>query len=132
MSVLIDTSAFYALLDSQDLSHDQADREWRDLLSYSGALVTSSYVVLETCALLQNRIGLDAVRCFHEEILPSVRIGWVDALTYGVGMTVLLAIGRRGLSLVDCVSFVVMERLGIKDVFTFDAHFKDRGFECRP
>jgi predicted nucleic acid-binding protein len=72
------------------------------------------------------------VRCFHEEIAPSVRIEWVDELTHGVGVSVLLSIGKRGLSLVDCVSFVVMERLRIKDVFTFDPHFRERGFECRP
>ena len=96
MNVFIDTSAFYALLDLQDISHEQADSVWRGLLDYRGTLVTSSYVILETCALLQNRIGLNAVRCFHEEIAPSVRTEWVDDLTHGVGISVLLSIGKRG------------------------------------
>jgi predicted nucleic acid-binding protein len=42
MSVFIDTSAFYALLDLQDISHEQADSVWRGLLDYRGTLVTSS------------------------------------------------------------------------------------------
>ncbi|RME55690.1 MAG: VapC toxin family PIN domain ribonuclease, partial [Caldilineae bacterium] len=35
---------------------------------------------------------------------------------------------RRGLSLVDCTSFVVMQQLGIDTAFAFDNHFKEQGF----
>lgn len=31
--------------------------------------------------------------------------------------------------IVDCVSFVVMRRLGIKEAFTSDRHFRAAGFE---
>jgi len=35
---------------------------------------------------------------------------------------------RKKLSLVDCVSFNLMRRLGVKKVFAFDPHFKEQGF----
>ena len=34
-----------------------------------------------------------------------------------------------GFSFTDCVSFVVMEALGIRKAFTFDEHFEVMGFE---
>jgi predicted nucleic acid-binding protein len=38
------------------------------------------------------------------------------------------AANRRSLSLVDCVSFVVMRQLAIRDAFAFDRHFEEQGF----
>jgi len=40
-----------------------------------------------------------------------------------------LTAARRQLSLVDCISFEVMRRRGIKTAFTFDDHFAEQGFE---
>ncbi|MEI6809693.1 MAG: hypothetical protein WCN95_13310, partial [bacterium] len=33
---------------------------------------------------------------------------------------------------VDCVSFEVMRRLGLRNVFAFDNHFAEQGFLVRP
>jgi predicted nucleic acid-binding protein len=33
---------------------------------------------------------------------------------------------------VDCVSFEVMRRLGIRRAFTLDEHFREQGFEVVP
>jgi predicted nucleic acid-binding protein len=41
-----------------------------------------------------------------------------------------LTASRRKLSLVDCVSFVIMRDLGVKDVFGFDEDFQKEGFTC--
>ena len=37
--------------------------------------------------------------------------------------------GRRGLSLVDCMSFIVMRKLEVRQAFAFDADFEREGFE---
>jgi uncharacterized protein len=36
----------------------------------------------------------------------------------------------RSLSLVDCVSFVVMRQMGLDTAFVFDRHFRNQGFHC--
>ena len=41
----------------------------------------------------------------------------------------MLTAARRRLSLVDCVSFDVMRRLGLNRVFCFDQHFEEQGFD---
>jgi predicted nucleic acid-binding protein len=44
---------------------------------------------------------------------------------------VLLA-ARLQLSLVDCASFEVMRRAGLREAFAFDAHFAASGFGLVP
>lgn len=44
-------------------------------------------------------------------------------------MGVQLTVGRRALSLADCVSFEVMRRTGLRSAFAFDPHFREFGYE---
>ena len=128
MRVFIDTSAFYALLDRDDAHHARARRAWTGLLKAAHALVTSNYILVETSALLQNRLGMEAIRAFHDEMLPLINIEFVASGTHRSGVAALLSASRRDLSLVDCVSFEVMRASGINTVFAFDKHFKEQGF----
>ncbi len=132
MRLFIDTSAFFALLDHDDAQHSTAKRVWKDLLREDGTLLTSNYVLVECFALMQNRLGLRAVRDFQESILPLIQVEYVDPEMHRAGVSALLAASRRNLSLVDCVSFEVMRTLGIKAVFTFDIHFREQGFSINP
>ena len=132
MSTFVDTSAFYALLVSNDVGHEAAKRTFNRLLAGGQRLVTSNYVVVETCALLQNRLGLPAVRCFHEDLVPIVRTEWVGEAVHEAGVSAILASDMRGLSLVDCTSFALMRQLGIRAAFTFDKHFAEQGFATKP
>jgi uncharacterized protein len=128
MRIFIDTSAFYALLDRDDNNHQRAKREWTDILNTGHTLVTSNYVLVESFALLQNRLGMGAVRGFQEDILPLINIEFVAPAMHQSGVAALLSASRRNLSLIDCVSFEIMRTIGIKTVFAFDPHFKQQGF----
>ena len=133
MSVFVDTSAFFAVLDADDENHDTARQMWEGLLTQEEVvLVCSNYVLVETLALVQRRLGIPAVRTFQEDIMPVLNVEWVDETIHQVGIASVLAAARRGLSLVDCVSFEIMRRLGIKTAFAFDHHFEEQGFECLP
>ena len=132
MSTFIDTSALLAVLDADDLNHPAAKGAWASLLADGDELHCTNYVLVETYALLQNRLGMQAVRTFHEDIAPVLRVDWADAASHASSVSALLTAGRRTLSLVDCASFEAMRRLGITVAFTFDRHFGEQGFRCMP
>jgi predicted nucleic acid-binding protein len=132
MTVLLDTSAFLAMLNVDDNNHSGAKKEWGDLINSDRSLVSHNYVLIESFALIQRRMGNKAVRVFEEDILPLINIEWIGERMHKSAVSALFAAGRRNLSLVDCVSFEVMRTLGIKKVFTFDSHFKEQGFHCVP
>lgn len=124
----VDTSAIYAVLDRSDANHEAAKASWFALLDSDEPLFTTSYVVVECCALAQSRLGLEAVRSISEELLPVLEIVWVDEPTHSMAMAALLAAQRRKLSLVDCVSFAVSRQRGSRVAFAFDQHFVEEGF----
>lgn len=128
MSVFIDTSAFIALLVAEDENNKKAAETWRQFLGADEHLVTSNYIMVETCALLQRRIGMNALKIFMEDILPVVMVEWVDLSLHDAGISGLMMSSKSGPNIVDCISFAVMRKLVIKNAFTFDKHFSDQGF----
>ena len=128
MTCFVDTSALLAVMDKDDAFHKEAKASWGRLTEQQATLVTTNYVVLETVALLQHRIGVPAVRRFHDDILPILTIDWISSGHHVQGMAALLAADRRSLSLVDCISFDAMRKRGLRQVFAFDKHFAEQGF----
>jgi predicted nucleic acid-binding protein len=96
------------------------------------ALVTSSLVVVETTALIQARFGMDLAIAFHDDLLPVIEVRGVDESLLAEAVVAWRAARRRRLSLVDCVSFALMRRDGIRDAFAFDRDFEDEGFTLVP
>ena len=132
MSIFADTSAFYAVLDADDEEHSRARETWRGLVSAEGPLFTSNYVLVETLALLQSRLGIEAVRVFDDAVVPLLRVLWVDDGVHREAVSAVLTAGRRSLSMVDCSSFVLMRRHGLDTAFAFDDHFPEQGFATVP
>jgi predicted nucleic acid-binding protein len=128
MTVFADTSAFYAVLDGDDSNHDAATAKWEQLLEGNAILVTTGFVLVETLALVQHRLGSEAVRAFLEDVYPLLNVEWITETDFEAGAAGVLSAQRRELSLVDCVSFVLMRRLGIRHAFAFDQHFSEQGF----
>jgi predicted nucleic acid-binding protein len=132
VNCFVDTSAFYAVLDADDRNHPAARDQWATLLGNAEGLITTSYVLVETSALIQRRLGLPAVRTFQEDIYPLLRVEWLGREIHEAGIAAVLSAQRRELSLVDCVSFDVMHRYALRRAFAFDPHFAEQGFECVP
>jgi uncharacterized protein len=132
VTVFVDTSAFLAVLDSNDQFHSHAKAAWESLVADEAGLVCTSYILVETFALVQNRLGMAAVRAFQENIVPLLQVEWIEAQNHQRSVAALLIAGRRQLSLVDCASFDAMRTLGLTTAFTFDRHFAEQGFHCVP
>jgi predicted nucleic acid-binding protein len=132
MTVFADTSAFYAFFSASDAAHPRVAAEVGRLLRARAVIRTTSYVLLETIALLQHRIGLEVVRDFEVEMAPLLEIEWVGADLHRRGLRRLLREDRRWLSLVDCVSLEYLKQHQLKDVLSVDRHFAEAGYRLLP
>lgn len=120
MSLFVDTSAWFAAVDSDDRSNVRA----KEILSSGEGLVTTDHVLAETWALIRKRIHRQAAEAFWQGIRNGV------ATLEVVGLADLQAAWTMGqefrdqdFSLVDRTSFAVMERLGLERVASFDDDF---------
>lgn len=130
--IFIDTSAFLALLDMNDIYHERATKKWIALLEEGRECVTSNYVLLESIAITQKRLGLEAVQELSNNILEHIHVDWVDEAQHVQALESVLSTNRRKLSFVDCTAFQTMRRLGIETTFTFDSHFREEGYDVIP
>jgi predicted nucleic acid-binding protein len=132
VSVFVDTSGFYAFLVRTEESHEAVRAAFAEFLNSGRVLWTTSFVIVETMALLQHRIGLQAAQDFDEDVLPAVRVQWVDEHFYRLGVDRLRRQSRRQISLVDCVSFEFMIFQGLTTAIAVDPHFAEAGFSVVP
>lgn len=125
--ILFDTSAAFALADTADARHADAVRLLKQIRSEHRVLFTHSYVLCEAFALAQRRLGNEAALDITER-LRSLPLTVVDSDVHDRAITSLKATKRRPTSLVDAVSFVVMEDRGVDTAFAFDDDFVKGGF----
>lgn len=128
MKIFADTSGLYALLVKNDYMFVRARENFIYFAENNVELVTSSFVLVETTALLQSRIGLEPVNDFNARILPLLDVVWVDNTWYSRAVQRLMSQNKQRASLVDCMSFEIMDALEIESAFAFDKHFEENGF----
>jgi len=98
MIVFADTSGFFALLAHDDYMHARAKLNFAHFAhfgSHDFRILTTSYVILETTALLDRRIGLSSVADFQAKIVPLLEIVWVDAEWHARALQRLFTIGKK-------------------------------------
>jgi predicted nucleic acid-binding protein len=127
-AVFADTSGLLALLNAKDENHTRADRAFANLRARQASLVSTSFVLVETYALIGRRLGLDAVRSFRADFAPLIDVVWVDEALHNAGLDLLLDRRKRLLSLVDAVTFIMMRQGNVAEAFAYDPHFEQEGF----
>jgi predicted nucleic acid-binding protein len=124
--IFIDTSAIYALASRSDPNHSKAKAKFSAIIESNVPLLTHNYVLVETLALLQRRLGLESAIRFESEN-RWFEIVWVTADVHAEA-TRRWNLGTRGVSFVDHVSFLVMQLRRVTTAFAFDDDFRDAGF----
>ena len=123
---LVDTSAYFALVDADDINHLRAAAVSGTV---RGRIFTTNYVLAETHALLLRRLGRSTAIQFLNETDRDrtivVRVSLTDERRV---REIITTHDDKDYSLTDATSFAVMERLRIGAAFTFDRHFLQYGF----
>lgn len=125
--IFLDTSAIYALADAGDPNHDLAAARFAQALEVGEALLTHNYILVESLALVRQRLGPGAARHLADDT-RAFEVEWVDEETHEEAVRHLEQAGRRTVSLVDAVSYVVMRRRGVRIALAFDEGFVAEGF----
>jgi uncharacterized protein len=137
--IFVDTGFFFALFAKEEKLRNPQARELLDSLrgrKLSEALITTDEVVLETITLIQTGVEKN----FHAravevgEVLYSEKLARIYRTSFEEHLEAFAYLQKhqdKRYSAVDCLSFVVMLKLGIQEAWTFDAHFTHR-FRARP
>ncbi|MBL7117727.1 MAG: type II toxin-antitoxin system VapC family toxin [Candidatus Syntrophoarchaeum sp.] len=128
----VDTVCWIALLNQDDQLHESADNEYKSLMKSGTHFVTTTSILNETAnALSDPRFRLRVVE-FYRRLLMSARVEivFVDPRLWSDGWQLYEQRPDKAWSLTDCISIVVMQEQGLKDVLTNDKHFQQAGFRA--
>ncbi|MDI6716580.1 MAG: PIN domain-containing protein [Actinomycetota bacterium] len=133
-AVFLDTSGIIAVLNIKDKHHSAALRFWNWLLEQSLTIYITDYIFDETYTALRNWFGHKLAIGFGDLVLKSnaVNLIHVDEELFSDAWVIAQKHSDKSYSFTDCVSFALMERVGIESAFTFDRHFAQYGFAVKP
>lgn len=133
--LFVDTSAWIALFNEDDVYHQEAAALWKTLPQERVRVLTNDYVMDETYTHLRRcRNGLRRAERAQEIVEQSKLVDFleVDAADRQRGWMLFQQYRDKILSFTDCVSFAMMHQIGVVQAFSFDAHFMQVGFVVRP
>jgi predicted nucleic acid-binding protein len=129
--IFVDTSAWYALVDSDDADHGKAVAFFS---ANTTPLITSNAIFSETVTLIRYRVGHDAALSFGRKLKEStfVRLVTVAQADEELAWDIFSRYRDQAFSYADCTSFAVMQRMKLGTAFTFDRHFMVMKFAIVP
>jgi predicted nucleic acid-binding protein len=120
MSIFVDTSVWYAAIDSSEASNARA----KQILSTAEPLITTDHVLVETWTLLRNRLQRRAAERFWDGLRSGIAsIEPVGSADLEMAWQIGVSYRDQDFSLVDRTSFAVMRRVGLEQAASLDDHF---------
>jgi len=131
-AIFVDTAGWGHLIDATQTHHKLAADIYRAARQWGRKLITTNYIIAELIALLDSPLHIprSTAIAFIESLKssPYIEVVHVDATLDEEAWELIKKRHDKHWSLVDCASFVVMERLGITEALTSDQHFEQAGF----
>ena len=133
--IFVDTSFFFALFSKRDPRHGEATSAFKEFEGrrLADLFLTTDHVISETLTLTKKKSGhrscvFAGKRLYGRKL---AQIHWSTPQEQLAAFEYLQRHDDQNYSAVDCLSFVVMEKLGITEALTFDRDFAHR-FVVRP
>jgi hypothetical protein len=129
-SVFVDTSAWYALINRRDALHTRTRTALKTLTHQRARLVTTDYVIDESCTLTKLRAGAEAASRLLQLLDETAMVSWewIGADRFSRAKALFVSQRDQGYSFTDCTSFVVMREGRIDEALTSDHRFAVAGF----
>jgi len=126
--IFIDTSFVIALINQNDQYHaiaiDLSDK------FNKAPLVTTNGVLLEIGSALAKKYKAESIKIIEYFMASSdVEVINLTPSLFDQSFDLYKKYQDKEWSLIDCCSFVVMERIGIKESLTSDKHFSQAGYK---
>lgn len=124
--IFVDTGAWFASFVPNDSDHATADA-WME--ANVDLLVTTDYVIDELLTLLKIRGEFQRALRLGASLFAGeiAHVEWVTPDDLRQAWAIFQRYHDKDWSFTDCVSRVVMERLGIRTAFAFDDDFRQFG-----
>ena len=133
--IYIDTGALIALTSRTDKNHKKARKFFEDSIKKGSKFVIGRPVLVEFLNGVSKRVSKKkAIELYENYCNSKVMVieketeeDWERA--WGIFEQY---DDQNGMDMTDCLSFAIMERLKIKEAFTFDKDFETYGFIALP
>ncbi|MBD2189130.1 type II toxin-antitoxin system VapC family toxin [Pseudanabaena mucicola] len=131
-NLFVDTSGWASLFIHSQTYYPQAEKYFRLAIQNQQKIYTTNYVIAELVALLNSPLRVSREKVF--EIVDAIKtVSYVEVIHVDKEIDTLawkLCKSRldKAWSLVDCSSFIVMQKLDIQEALTTDQHFEQAGF----
>ncbi len=135
--VLVDTSAFIALIWSRDRAHASMRSAFADVRADGATLLTCDPVVGETATRLRYDAGLEATLRFHDLLQQAVTVGQLEIAesSSDLRLAAFELMGRYAdlaLSYADAVAAAAARSRGLDTVLGLDNDYRVLGFRLLP
>jgi predicted nucleic acid-binding protein len=133
--IFVDTGFLIALFSKRDRHHQRAAAVFREFEGKRLAdhLLTTDHVVFETVTFFVKKVSHERA-VYVGERLYAEKLARIHRATYDEQTAAFAYLKRhvdKRYSAVDCLSFVVMDKLGIREALAVDEDFTHR-FIARP
>jgi predicted nucleic acid-binding protein len=132
--IFLDTGFLFGLMSTKDEHHDRVVAVFRTFkgLRLADHILTTNHVVAEALTLTR-KLGHDRAAMLGERLYGErlARIHWSTPDEERAAFAYFKRHRDQVYSFTDCLSFVVMEKLGIREALAVDSDFTHR-FVARP
>lgn len=127
--IFLDTGYLIALADARDGLHGRA-LAWAAQVRDAG--VVPEYVLLETVNYFSNIADRPRAHALVSQVRlrPGYTLVGASPALFDSGLKLHANRLDKAWSLTDCISFHVMQELGIRQALAYDEHFEQAGFDA--
>jgi uncharacterized protein len=132
--IFVDTGPLIARHVERDQFHESAVAHWLEVEASGRRCFTSNFVLCEAITLLARRTTYEFAAARAESLMASsvLAILRADETDERDALALVHKYADQRVSFTDCISFILMDKLGIDSVFTYDHHFSIAGFTVEP